>query len=82
MIEEALSKLEGRYAEIFRQKISKRLPLNEEEHITLCAFVAVMLQRTLRHRDNLDRFFDQILERTEALEKQHSAKPTQSENLN
>ena len=53
-IEETLANLEGKYAKIFEEKIKRKLPLTEEEHIILCAFVSVMLQRTLRHRDNLE----------------------------
>jgi len=52
-IEETLSNIESKYATILREKIKKHIPLSEEEHIYLCAFVSVMLQRTLRHRDNL-----------------------------
>ena len=79
-IEETLSNLEGRYASIFREKI-KHLPLTHEEHAFLCAFVSVMLQRTLRHRDNIDDFFDQLIERTEALEREHGLSPTKSSEL-
>jgi Protein of unknown function (DUF4238) len=80
-IEETLSNLEGKYAAVFRDKISKHLPLTEEEHIFLCAFVSVMLQRTLRHKDNLERFLDELIERMEALEQAHGASPTESEKL-
>src|SRR3990167_5570574 len=40
-IEETLGNLESKYAQIFRNKIKKHLPLAEEEHIILCAFVSV-----------------------------------------
>ena len=81
IIEETLADLEGKYAQIFQSKIEKKLPLAEEEHIILCAFVSVMLQRTLRHKDNLERFYDELIERTEALEQAHNAPPTKSEEL-
>lgn len=80
-IEETLSNLEGKYAEISRKKIKNHLPLNREEHLVLCAFVSVMLQRTLRHRDNLWRFYDELIEQAEAMEKAHGAPPKQSQEL-
>lgn len=80
-IEETLANLEARYAEVFRSKVQNRLPLNEEEHIILCAFVSVMLQRTLRHKDNLERFYDELIERTVQLEKIHNVPPKKSEEL-
>lgn len=80
-IEETLSKLEGKYAEIFRSKIKNHLPLNEEEHIYLCAFVSVMLQRTLRHRDNMEHFFGELIRHAEAIEQQHNLEPKESERL-
>ena len=80
-IEEALSSLEGRYAVVFRTKIVNRLPLTNDEHTILCTFVAVMLQRTLRHRDMIGKFFDQLIERTEMLETSHNTSPRESSKL-
>lgn len=80
-IEETLANLEGKYAEIFRTKIKNRLPLNEEEHIILCAFVSVMLQRTLRHKDSLDRFYNELIEHAEAIEQANNLEPKESERL-
>lgn len=77
-IEQTLSKLENEYATIFRLKINKKLPLSEYELIILCAFVATMLQRTLRHKNTLEKFFDDIIGMTESLERQHNAEPKQS----
>jgi hypothetical protein len=56
-IEETFASLEGRYARVFRSKISQKLPLSEEEHIVLSAFVSAMMQRTLRHKDNVETFY-------------------------
>lgn len=80
-IEEKLANLEGRYAKVFKEKIEKHLPLNEEEHIILCAFVSVMLQRTLRNKDNLERFYDELIEHAEAIENAHNTPPTESKRL-
>ena len=76
-IEETLSRLEGKYADIFSSKIKNHIPLNEEDHIYLCAFVSVMLQRTLRHRDNVERFFDELISHAEAIEKHLEPKETE-----
>ncbi len=67
-IEEALSTLEGRYASVFRNTISKHLPLNDDDHITLCVFAAAMLYRTLRHKHQLEKFFDELIQQMEAME--------------
>jgi len=80
-IEETLANLEGKYAGVFRSKIKNKIPLNEEEHIILCAFVCVMLQRTLRHKDNLERFLNELIEHAEALETAHNAPHRQSEEI-
>ncbi|MCE9643073.1 MAG: DUF4238 domain-containing protein [Candidatus Andersenbacteria bacterium] len=81
VIEETLASLEGKYAAVFRTKIKNRLPLNEEEHIILCAFVSVMLQRTLRHKDNLEQFYSELIERAEFIEKAHNLPPKESVRL-
>lgn len=81
VIEETLANLESKYAEVFRNTIKSKKPLSEEEHLILCAFVSVMLQRTLRHKDNLERFYDELIETTEAMETAHNAPPTQSQQL-
>src|SRR5581483_10773694 len=80
-IEEALSKLESRFAMILREKITKHLPLGDEERAFLCAFVSAMLQRTLRHRDNLESFIDQIIKNAEILEREHKLSSTESDRL-
>lgn len=77
-IEQTLSRVESEYASIFRTKINNKLPLSEYEHIILCAFVATMLQRTLRYKNTLEKFFDELIGRTELLEKHHNAEPKKS----
>lgn len=80
-IEETLSTLESKYADILREKIKKHLPINQEEHIYLCAFVSAMLQRTLRMRENIEDFIDRLIEVTEDLEQAHGIKSTKSEEM-
>lgn len=80
-IEETLSGLESRYAAIFQNKIKNHLPLNDEEHFYLCAFVGTMLQRTLRQKENIENSIDQLIERTEELERAHGIPPKESEGL-
>ncbi len=80
-IEKTLAKLEGGYAKIFRTKIKKKLPLSEYEHIILCAFVSTMLQRTLRYKDNLEKFYDELIERAEMMEKHHNVEAKKSKEL-
>lgn len=77
-IEETLASLEGKYSSVFRDKVKKKLPLNEEEHIILCAFVAAMLQRTLKHKDNLEDFLNQTIKHMQDVENTHNAEPKES----
>src|SRR5579872_781405 len=80
-LEESLSKIENDFAEVVRRKINKRLPLTDEEHETLCTFVATMLQRAVRQRDNQEHFFDDLVAQVERLETHHGAGPTASQKL-
>lgn len=78
-IEKTLAQIESDYSSIFDKKISKKLPLSPEEHIIFCAFVAAMLQRTLKQKKNIEGFIDQIIERVTELEKAHGMEPKESE---
>jgi len=80
-IEMTLSKIESEYANIFQKKIKKKLPLSEYEHIVLCAFVAITLQRTLRQKDNLEQFLGELIDHGEKIAKHHGVKSKNVENL-
>jgi hypothetical protein len=60
-IEKSLAQLESEYAAIFDKKIKNKLPLEPEEHAVLCAFVAAMLQRTLKQKENIEHVMDQVI---------------------
>ncbi|MFH0854098.1 MAG: DUF4238 domain-containing protein [bacterium] len=60
-IEKTLSAIESEYSKIYNEKIKNRLPLLEYEHAVLCAFTSTMLQRTLKNKDNLERFIDELI---------------------
>lgn len=78
-IETTLSNLEGKYAKVFREKIQNKLPLSEEDHIILCVFVASMLQRTLRYKDNLEKSLDELIWKGEALARHHGIRSKEVE---
>jgi hypothetical protein len=67
-LEKALSQIECDFADAIRKKIKPRLPLTVEEHRSLCLFVATMLQRTVRQKDNQENFYDQLVAQVERLE--------------
>ena len=71
-IEKTLSQIESEYASVFETKIKVKLPLSDYDHIILCAFTAAMLQRTLKQKENIEGFIDQIIGMTEEMEKAHS----------
>ena len=66
-IETTLSQIEGQYATIFREKIKKRLPLNDVEHIMLCVFFSTMLFLSVRHKANIEAYLYKLIELTKAM---------------
>lgn len=80
-IEKSLSQLESEYSSVFEKKIKCKIPLSDYDHIVLCAFVAAMLQRTLKQKENIEGFFDQLIKIADDLEKAHGAKPKTSSEL-
>jgi Protein of unknown function (DUF4238) len=51
-LERGLCELESRFVHIRNNKISKEEPLNQKEHLYLCAFMAAMLVRTKAQREH------------------------------
>lgn len=70
-IEKSLAQLESEYATIFEKKIKNKLPLDPYEHAVFCAFVAAMLQRTMKQKENIERMMDQVIEHIKQLEAVH-----------
>ena len=77
-IEKSLAQLESEYAVIFDKQIKNRLPLDPFEHAVLCAFVAVMLQRTLKQKEHIENQMDQLIGWAKQLEMVHDAQPKSS----
>jgi len=71
IIENSLAQIESRYASIFEKKIKNKLSLDNSEHVILCAFVAAMLQRTLKQKENIENFIDQIIDHAKQMEIAH-----------
>ncbi|MDH3414353.1 MAG: DUF4238 domain-containing protein, partial [Gammaproteobacteria bacterium] len=78
-IEKTLAQIESEYSAIFDRKICKKKPLSPEEHVLFCAFIAAMLQRTLKQKENIERFIDQIVEKVTQLEKAQGIPPNTSD---
>lgn len=62
-----LNGIEGSYADIYRTKIEKRLPITEEEKARLAIFVASMMERQPMKRLSLEKFFNDAKEIVEHL---------------
>ena len=77
-IEKNLSQLESEYSSVFEKKIKRKIPLDDHDHTVFCAFVAAMLQRTLKEKENIDGFLDQLITMTQEAEKTHGVKPKTS----
>ena len=74
-IEKSLAQLENEYALIFDKKIKNKLPLEPYEHAVFCAFVAAMLQRTLKQKEHIENQMDQFIDWAKQLEMTHGAEP-------
>lgn len=77
-IEKTLAQIESDYAVIFEKKIKNKIPLNPYEHLVFCAFVAAMLQRTLKQKENIEHFMDQIIDHAKQMEMVHGVPPKTS----
>lgn len=77
-IEKSLAQLESEYADIFERKIKNKLPLTSYEHAVFCAFVAAMLQRTLKQKEHVEGFMDQMIGWAKQLEMVHGAEAKSS----
>lgn len=77
-IEKTLAQIESEYSVIFEKKIKNKLPLTPYEHAIFCAFVAAMLQRTMKQKEHIENYMDQMIGWTKQLEMVHGAEPKSS----
>lgn len=77
-IEKTLAQIESEYSVIFEKKIKNKLPLTPYEHAIFCAFVAAMLQRTLKQKEHIENQMDQMIGWAKQLEMVHGAEPKSS----
>lgn len=77
-IEKTLAQIESEYSVIFEKKIKNKLPLTPYEHTVFCAFVAAMLQRTMKQKEHINNFMDQMIGWAKQLEMVHGAEPKSS----
>lgn len=78
VIEKTLAQIESDYAVIFDKKIKNKIPLDSQEHLIFCAFVAAMLQRTLKQKENIEHFMDQVIDHAKQMEIAHGVPPKTS----
>ena len=78
VIEKTLAQIESDYAVIFDKKIKNKIPLDSQEHLIFCAFVAAMLQRTLKQKENIEHFMDQVIDHAKQMEMAHGVPPKTS----
>ncbi|QQS44450.1 DUF4238 domain-containing protein [Candidatus Roizmanbacteria bacterium] len=73
-IEKSLGNIEAEYTTVYREKIAKRLPLSNKDHAVLCIFIGALMQRTLRHKDSVEKFLSEVIEKMEKMDEAHNAK--------
>ncbi|HEX5412374.1 MAG TPA: DUF4238 domain-containing protein [Terriglobia bacterium] len=81
VLEETLAQIEGDYTTMYERTIIRKVPLNQKEHVILCGFVAAMLQRTMKQKENIEDYFDRLKSMVENLEKAHEIPPKLSAQL-
>lgn len=77
-IEKNLAQIESDYASVFEHKIKDKKPLDYDEHVVLCAFVAAMLQRTLKQKERVENLYDRLIEKAERMEAANGMPPRMS----
>lgn len=75
VLEKTLAQIESDYASVYERSICHRVPLDQKEHTILCAFVAAMLQRTMKQKQNIEDFYDRLQTMAEDMEKAHGIAP-------
>lgn len=80
-IEKSLAQIEGDYASVFENTIRAKTPLSRDDHIALCAFVAAMLQRTLKQKEHIENTYDKMISKAESLEQVRGLQPGISQRL-
>ena len=78
-VEDTLANIEGAYATIFRDKISKDLFLSEQERATVSVFISALFLRTKPHREGIRKMFEKLKETMEEWKKQFEMNPKAKE---
>ena len=68
-LETNLSRLEGEFTKLRRDKLDKRAPLTSEEHLYLCMFVAATIGRTPSHAEHTSREWKRVLDMGERMQR-------------
>jgi len=74
-LERTLAQIESDYSTVYEQSIRNKKPLGQKEHATICAFVAAMLQRTMKQKEHIEDYFERLRVMVEDLERAHGAAP-------
>jgi hypothetical protein len=77
-----LSRLEGEFARLRRNKLEKHLPLTTEEHLYLCMFAAAMIGRTPSYAEHTSGEWQRVLDMGERMQQaRESATEAQRANM-
>ena len=68
ILESNLSRLEGEFSTLRKDKLSKRLPLSSKDHLILCMFVAAMYGRTKAYKEHWSKQWQRALELGERMQ--------------
>ena len=81
VLERTLGQFESDYSGVYERSIRQKIPLDKKEHAILCAFVAAMLQRTMKQKEHIEGFYIQLKTMVENQEKAHGIPAELSQQL-
>ncbi len=75
VVEDTLANMEGAFADIFANKISKGIPLTVDERAKIAIFTAAMLHRTRPHRESMRNMFERLKETMQEWQEEYRRNP-------
>lgn len=78
-IETLLSDIEGKFERVVQDKIIQKKELDAQDKQAIANYVSTMQMRTAAMKEHIDRFYDEVIGKLEAMENAHGASNETSE---
>jgi len=80
VVEDTLADLEGKYALIYEEKISKNLPLSLEDKAVVSVFISAMMHRTRPNREGMRKMFEKMRDTLQEWREEYKSNPKARDN--